>query len=270
MREVMQRLAELTTRFGQNVLADEAAFQLVLRSEADLAGLPDFVRAAARQAASERGIADGRVITLSRSHIVPFLTFSERRDLREQAWRAWTSRGEHAGASDNRAHRRRDPGAAPRAGAPARLRVATPTSRSPTRWRGSQAAVTALLEQVWRPALARAAERARGARGARAVARRAGDDRALGLALLRREGAPGALRPRRGARSSPTSRSSAWSRRRSTAPRACSASASSRAPTSPSTTPTSRSTRCAAPTARRSACSCTTTSPGRPSAAAPG
>jgi peptidyl-dipeptidase Dcp len=42
------------------------------------------------------------VVTLSRSLIVPFLTFSERRDLREEAWRAWTSRGEHAGASDNR------------------------------------------------------------------------------------------------------------------------------------------------------------------------
>jgi peptidyl-dipeptidase Dcp len=43
------------------------------------------------------------VITLSRSLLVPFLTFSERRDLREQAWRAWTRRGEHAGANDNRA-----------------------------------------------------------------------------------------------------------------------------------------------------------------------
>ena len=78
----------------------------MLRDEADLAGLPDFVRAAARQAARERGVADGCVITLSRSHIVPFLTFSERRDLREQAWRAWTSRGEHAGAHDNRPDRR--------------------------------------------------------------------------------------------------------------------------------------------------------------------
>jgi peptidyl-dipeptidase Dcp len=100
--EVMQRLADLTTRFGQNVLGDESGFQLVLRSDADFAGLPDFVRAAARQAASERGVAGAGVVTLSRSHIVPFLTFSERRDLREQAWRAWTSRGEHPGASDNR------------------------------------------------------------------------------------------------------------------------------------------------------------------------
>jgi peptidyl-dipeptidase Dcp len=100
--EVMQRLADLTTHFGQNVLADESGFQLILKTEAELAGLPDFVRAAARQAAAERGIADACVITLSRSHIVPFLTFSQRRDLREMAWRAWTTRGEHAGATDNR------------------------------------------------------------------------------------------------------------------------------------------------------------------------
>ena len=101
--QVVERLAELTTRFGQNVLADEAAFRLELHGEAELAGLPEFVRAAARQAAAERGLPEGtHVITLSRSLIVPFLTFSARRDLREQAWRAWTTRGEHAGEHDNR------------------------------------------------------------------------------------------------------------------------------------------------------------------------
>ena len=100
--QVMERLAELTTQFGQNVLHDEASFQLELRDEADLAGLPGFLRDAARQAALDRGLADGHVITLSRSLIVPFLTFSERRDLREQAWRAWVTRGEHEGEHDNR------------------------------------------------------------------------------------------------------------------------------------------------------------------------
>ncbi|MEO8281360.1 MAG: M3 family metallopeptidase, partial [Ideonella sp.] len=99
--QVMQRLAELTTAFGQNVLHDESSYRLPLPDEAAMAGLPDFVRAAAAQAASERGL-DGAVITLSRSLIVPFLSFSERRDLRETAWRAWTSRGEHAGEHDNR------------------------------------------------------------------------------------------------------------------------------------------------------------------------
>jgi peptidyl-dipeptidase Dcp len=99
---LMERLAALTTQFGQNVLADENAYRLSLASEADLAGLPASVRVAAHQAATDRGL-EGHVITLSRSLLVPFLTFSERRDLREAAWRAWTSRGEHPGANDNRA-----------------------------------------------------------------------------------------------------------------------------------------------------------------------
>ena len=99
--QVMETLAQLTTRFAQNVLHDESSWQLALQGEAELAGLPDFVRANARQAAADRGLA-GHVITLSRSLVVPFLTFSTRRDLREQAWRAWTGRGEHAGVHDNR------------------------------------------------------------------------------------------------------------------------------------------------------------------------
>ena len=94
-------LAELTTRFGQNVLHDEACFTLPLPDEAALAGLPDFLRVAATQAGAERGLGLP-VITLSRSLIVPFLSFSARRDLREAAWRAWVGRGEHPGEFDNR------------------------------------------------------------------------------------------------------------------------------------------------------------------------
>ena len=160
--QIMQRLAELTTRFGQNVLADESSFQLVLRDEDDAAGLPDFVRAAARQAASERGVADASgadamVITLSRSHIVPFLTFSERRDLREQAYRAWVSRGEHAGEHDNRPVAReiltlRNEQARLH-GYPSYADYALADTMA-----GTQSAVTRLLEQVWEPAKARAAE----------------------------------------------------------------------------------------------------------------
>ena len=101
--QVMEQLADLTTRFAQNVLHDESSWRLELRTEDELAGLPGFVRDAARQAAVERGLAEGtHAITLARSLVVPFLTFSERRDLREQAWRAWTTRGEHAGEHDNR------------------------------------------------------------------------------------------------------------------------------------------------------------------------
>jgi peptidyl-dipeptidase Dcp len=157
--EVMERLAELHTRFGQNVLADEAEFRLRLESEEDLAGLPDFVRAAARQAALDRGVQDAHVITLSRSLIVPFLTFSERRDLREQACKAWVTRGEHEGATDNRQVAR---DILTLRNEQARLhgyRCYADYALADT-MAGTQDAVMGLLDKVWAPAK-RAAERER-------------------------------------------------------------------------------------------------------------
>ena len=101
--EINARLATLGTTFAQNVLAEEQAFRLVLDSEADLAGLPEFARQAAARTANDLGLAGKWVITLSRSSIEPFLQFSARRDLRETAFHAWTKRGENGGANDNRA-----------------------------------------------------------------------------------------------------------------------------------------------------------------------
>jgi len=102
MSEITQRLATLGTSFAQNMLADEASYELVLGSEEDLAGLPDFLISAAASAAKERGHEGKHVITLSRSLIEPFLQFSDRRDLREKAFRAWIARGENDGDTDNR------------------------------------------------------------------------------------------------------------------------------------------------------------------------
>ena len=102
MSEIISRLATLGTQFSQNVLADERNYVLPLTEE-DIAGLPDFVVATARKTAEERGEKAKYVVTLSRSLIEPFLTFSPRRDLREQAFKAWTSRGETGGSTDNRA-----------------------------------------------------------------------------------------------------------------------------------------------------------------------
>ena len=167
---VMTRLAELNTRFAQNVLAAENDYQLRLTTEAELAGLPDFVRAAARQAALDRGLGEGvHVITLSRSLIVPFLTFSARRDLREQAWRAWVGRGDDTGATDNReicrevlelrAEQARLHGHACYADYALEDTMAR-----------SQGAVMALLERVWHPALAAQAREREAVQGAMAAA----------------------------------------------------------------------------------------------------
>ncbi|MEM7241262.1 MAG: M3 family metallopeptidase [Pseudomonadota bacterium] len=98
--DVTKRLAELGTAFTQNVLADERAWTMAL-TRSDLEGCPDFLIDAAQAAAEERG-ADGYVITLSRSLVVPFLQFSPRRDLRQKAFAAWTKRGANGGDTDNR------------------------------------------------------------------------------------------------------------------------------------------------------------------------
>ncbi|WP_209509643.1 M3 family metallopeptidase [Ruegeria sp. HKCCE4150] len=100
MQEIKSRLASLGTSFTQNLLADERDWFMDLTEE-DLQGLPDFVLDAARAAGLEKE-AQGPVVTLSRSLIVPFLQFSPRRDLREKAYRAWAARGANGGDTDNR------------------------------------------------------------------------------------------------------------------------------------------------------------------------
>jgi peptidyl-dipeptidase Dcp len=102
LAEIIERLAERGTAFGQNVLADEQGFVLKLDGEAELAGVPDFMREALRAEALERGL-DGYAITLSRSTVGPFLQSSDRRDLREKAFRGFVMRGDNGGATDNKA-----------------------------------------------------------------------------------------------------------------------------------------------------------------------
>ena len=99
---INERLASLGTQFAQNVLADEKSFAMILEED-DLAGLPDFARAAAHAAADERGQPGKYAITLARSSVESFLQFSSRRDLRERAFQAWIRRGENGGTTDNRA-----------------------------------------------------------------------------------------------------------------------------------------------------------------------
>jgi len=99
---INERLASLGTQFGQNVLADEKSWALILE-EGDLAGLPDFAKAAAGAAAADRGHPGKYAITLLRSSCEGFLQFSARRDLREKVFDAWIKRGENGGSTDNRA-----------------------------------------------------------------------------------------------------------------------------------------------------------------------
>jgi peptidyl-dipeptidase Dcp len=103
LSEINQRLASLYTKFSQNLLADEADYVLFLDKEPDLAGLPDSLRSAAAAAAEQRGQKGKWAVLNTRSSMEPFLTYSDRRDLREKVWRTFYSRGDHGDAHDNNA-----------------------------------------------------------------------------------------------------------------------------------------------------------------------
>jgi peptidyl-dipeptidase Dcp len=100
--EIQKQLAELHTRFANNVLADEEGYVTYLTAE-QLGGLPQSFVAAAAAAAAERGRPDAWAVTNTRSSIDPFLTFSDDRAMREQIWRTYYSRGDNGDEHDNNA-----------------------------------------------------------------------------------------------------------------------------------------------------------------------
>jgi len=99
--EINQQLAGLFTKFSQNLLGDEGQLSLMLTSEADLAGLPQSLKDSAAAAAAAKGKPGQWMIRNTRSSIDPFLTYSDRRDLREKAWRMFVNRGDNGDARDN-------------------------------------------------------------------------------------------------------------------------------------------------------------------------
>lgn len=102
LQAIDARLATLSARFNQNLLAEQETQVVWLAAESDLDGLPPAHREAAASAARARGRAGAWAIPNQRPAVWPFLTHARRRDLRETVWRMWSSRGSHPGAHDNR------------------------------------------------------------------------------------------------------------------------------------------------------------------------
>jgi len=103
LSQINQQLAGLFTHFSQNVLAEEDGQFIALKSEAELSGLPQSIRDAAAAAAVTKKQAGAWVISNTRSSVDPFLTYSDRRDLREKAWRMFINRGDNGDEHDNNA-----------------------------------------------------------------------------------------------------------------------------------------------------------------------
>ena len=156
---INERLAMIGTQFAQNILANEREYALILDATDDLAGLPDSLISSMSAAAEERGHGGKHAVTLSRSIIEPFLTFSERRDLRETAFNAWIARGEGEGQRDNRplvaemVRLRAEKAALLGYGSYAHLKLDNTMAKTPEN-------VRTLLETVWEKARSRAREEA--------------------------------------------------------------------------------------------------------------
>lgn len=100
LREIDKELSGLTLQFGKNVLADTNAYELHLTDEKDLKGLPDFVKEEAKKEAKARN-KEGWVFTLHAPSYVPFMTYSEQRNLREKLFIENGKRAFHANENNN-------------------------------------------------------------------------------------------------------------------------------------------------------------------------
>ncbi len=103
LSEINKQLAELYTKFSQNQLGDEMGKYLLLENESDLAGLPKSFVDGAAIAANNKKFPGKWLISNTRSSVDPFLTYSDRRDLREKAWKMFINRGDNGDENDNNA-----------------------------------------------------------------------------------------------------------------------------------------------------------------------
>ena len=92
LREINEQLSVLGPSFMNNAKKSAEAFELVIENEADLAGLPEMAKDAARHAANEKGYTGKWLVTLDMPSYIPFVQYADNRELRERVWRAFSSR----------------------------------------------------------------------------------------------------------------------------------------------------------------------------------
>jgi peptidyl-dipeptidase Dcp len=103
LRKINEELSVLTLKFGQNLLAENNAYTLVIDKKEDLSGLPASLVEAAANEAKKRNQVGKWIFTLQNPSIMPFLQYADNRALREQIFRAYLERGNHNDERDNKA-----------------------------------------------------------------------------------------------------------------------------------------------------------------------
>ena len=102
LKEINQELSILTVKFGENVLKENNRFEMVIDKKEDLAGLPEASIIGAEEAAKERGHEGKWVFTIHKPSMIPFLQYSEKRELREKIFKAYINKGNNNDELDNK------------------------------------------------------------------------------------------------------------------------------------------------------------------------
>ena len=157
LRELNSKISMLQLTFGQNMLKETNAFKLVIEKKEDLSGLPENLVATAAETAKAMGMEGKWVFTLQNPSVMPFLQYADNRELRKQIFEAYINRGNNNNENDNKAV--------------VRDLVATRLAKAnlmgykdyasfvlEERMAKNSANVYKLLDEVWKPALAKAKE----------------------------------------------------------------------------------------------------------------
>ena len=102
LKEINQELGLLSLQFGNNVVAETNAYQLFITDEAELKGLPESAKAAAKEEAVAAGRPEAWLFTPKRTSFTPVLQYCENRELRRELLMAYTTRGNHDNENDNK------------------------------------------------------------------------------------------------------------------------------------------------------------------------
>ena len=102
LKEINQELGLLSLQFGNNVVAETNSYQLFITDEAELKGLPESAKAAAKEEAVAAGRPEAWLFTSKRTSFTPVLQYCENRELRKELLMAYTTRGNHDNENDNK------------------------------------------------------------------------------------------------------------------------------------------------------------------------
>lgn len=102
LKEINKKLGSLSLKFGQNVLAETNKFKMVIDKAEDLAGLPKSVVDAAAEEAKAAKLDGKWLFTTQKTSLIPFITYSSKRELREKIFKAYINKGDNNDSLDNK------------------------------------------------------------------------------------------------------------------------------------------------------------------------